>query len=157
MASVHDAPETIWLQVDPDGTDPTEEFLPDGATWCQDKINGSDVEYVRADVVESLRQQLAECQADNKRLRDTLGLWWGASEEDFEGILRQALAVPCNSTALDTMLAAAELKGRREALLELSEWCLYEERRLHGEREFEYKVGVDIVRDEIKNRAKELE
>ena len=46
---------------------------------------------------------------------------------------------------------------QREALLELSEWCLYEKRRLHGEREFEYKVGVDIVRDEINNRAKELE
>ena len=48
-------------------------------------------------------------------------------------------------------------QAKREVLLELSEWCLYEKRRLHGEREFEYKVGVDIVRDEIKNRAKELE
>jgi hypothetical protein len=48
-------------------------------------------------------------------------------------------------------------QAKREVLLELSEWCLYEKRRLHGEREFEYKVGVDIVRDEINNRAKELE
>jgi len=60
---LHNAPATIWLQVDPDGIDPTEEFLPDGATWCKDKINDSDVEYIRADVVESLRQQLADAEA----------------------------------------------------------------------------------------------
>ena len=62
-------------------------------------------------------------------------------------------------SASPAYLAAREAwkAAKRDALLELNEWCLYEERRLHGEREFEYKVGVDIVRDEIKNRVKELE
>jgi len=36
------APEKIYLQVDPD------EWI-DGITWCEDRINDSDVEYVRSD------------------------------------------------------------------------------------------------------------
>jgi hypothetical protein len=56
---LHVAPATIWLQVDP-----TEEFLPDAAAWCIDKINDSDVGYVRADIIDFLHQQLAECQKE---------------------------------------------------------------------------------------------
>ncbi|MFZ1754108.1 MAG: hypothetical protein WAU10_10205, partial [Caldilineaceae bacterium] len=42
------APERIWLQVDPEGDACGSEWsLLDGATWCQDKINSTDVEYVK--------------------------------------------------------------------------------------------------------------
>ena len=56
IATLHKtAPETIWLQVDEEA----EQF--DGweaITWCGDQINGTDLQYVRVDVVESLSLQL---------------------------------------------------------------------------------------------------
>ncbi len=58
IAALHkSAPEVIWLQVDPEA----EQF--DGweaQTWCSDKINETDVEYVRADTVARLREVLQE-------------------------------------------------------------------------------------------------
>ena len=36
------APEKIYLQIDPD------EWIG-GTTWCEDRINDSDIEYIRAD------------------------------------------------------------------------------------------------------------
>jgi len=47
------APKRIWLQVDPEGErydDPLSGW--DGATWCEDRMNTTDVEYVRADTLE---------------------------------------------------------------------------------------------------------
>jgi len=38
------APKIIYLQIDGDSFGEWE-----GATWCQDKINDTDVEYVRVD------------------------------------------------------------------------------------------------------------
>lgn len=38
------APAEIWLQVDQESPD------IDDSTWCRDKINDSDVRYVRADL-----------------------------------------------------------------------------------------------------------
>jgi len=40
------APDKIYLQIDGDSFGEWE-----GATWCQDKINDTDVEYVRADTI----------------------------------------------------------------------------------------------------------
>ena len=56
IAALHkSAPERIWLQIDPEA----EQFdWWDAQTWCSDQINDTDLEYVRADAVESLRQQL---------------------------------------------------------------------------------------------------
>lgn len=48
----HDA---IYLQV---CDDEDSEWLGH-VTWCQDRVHESDVKYIRADLVESLRQQLA--------------------------------------------------------------------------------------------------
>lgn len=79
---MHNAPERIYLQIDPNGTDPTEEFLIDGATWCQDKINESDVEYVRADEIDRLRAEVAELRTILRQVRtdmdaqDQLFPWW---------------------------------------------------------------------------------
>lgn len=62
IAALHKtAPENIWLQIDPEA----EQFdWWDAQTWCSDQINDTDLEYVRADVVESPRQQLAAKQAE---------------------------------------------------------------------------------------------
>lgn len=52
IAALHQsAPEVIWLQVDPEA----EQF--DGweaQTWCSDRINATDVEYIKADKVKKL-------------------------------------------------------------------------------------------------------
>ncbi|MBK6587958.1 MAG: hypothetical protein IPG22_06545 [Acidobacteria bacterium] len=52
----HDA---IYLQV---CDDEDSEWLGH-VTWCQDRVHESDVKYIRADLVESLRQQLSAAQA----------------------------------------------------------------------------------------------
>jgi hypothetical protein len=45
-----DAPKTIYLQVyDMDDCDDRFD-MHEGVTWCQDKINDSDIEYIRADI-----------------------------------------------------------------------------------------------------------
>ena len=51
-----DTPERIWLQWHGDA-DPDEAGVPDPSdvTWCEDKINDSDTEYVRADLAVSWR------------------------------------------------------------------------------------------------------
>jgi hypothetical protein len=46
--------ETIYLQIDPyeDG-----ESLPEeGVTWCIDRINDTDIKYIRADLVEKIKE-----------------------------------------------------------------------------------------------------
>ena len=52
----YEAPETIYLQVDPDGLCPGEFDSLDGATWCVDQINDNDVQYIRADTIAELRK-----------------------------------------------------------------------------------------------------
>ncbi len=48
IAALHKtAPEVIWLQVDPDSKHFGEW---DDTTWCSEKMNGTDVKYVRADM-----------------------------------------------------------------------------------------------------------
>ena len=68
--------------------------------------NACDVEEA-ADEIESLRQQLAECQAREKVLRDALEYINPQSRN-------AALAMPSDSTALDAM----KKQWQREALLE---------------------------------------
>jgi len=76
------------------------------------------------------REQLLACQAREKVLRDHLR-WhirvyrvaddaW-SPEADCDRLMEREVGLPSESTALNTMLAAAELKGRREALLEAAE------------------------------------
>ena len=48
------APDKIYLQVDPDD-EGTCGWI-DEITWCQDKINDNDVEYVRADLVKEVKK-----------------------------------------------------------------------------------------------------
>jgi hypothetical protein len=48
--------DIIYLQVSDEETD-EEYYDPDDTTWCQDRIGGQDIKYIRADLVE---QQLAE-------------------------------------------------------------------------------------------------
>ena len=47
-----DAPKKIYLQVLGEEDDERADVWPDeGITWCQDRINNSDVEYIRSDLV----------------------------------------------------------------------------------------------------------
>jgi len=45
-----DAPKTIYLQVCEENECDSEFSEHEGVTWCQDKINDSDIEYTRADI-----------------------------------------------------------------------------------------------------------
>ena len=42
-----EAPKVIWLQIDPDGEGFGDWSPEEGATWCWDQINDTDVKYVR--------------------------------------------------------------------------------------------------------------
>jgi hypothetical protein len=74
-----------------------------------------------ADEIESLRQQLAECQAREKVRINALQiseLYVPAGHEHAQ--VAKAIAQPSDSTALDAMLKQA----KREALLEAMQICL---------------------------------
>jgi len=65
MSQNDEAPEKIYLQVGEDGYDALDEM-----TWCADRIEGYDIEYVRADTIESLSTTILELQAREERLRE---------------------------------------------------------------------------------------
>lgn len=57
-----DAPERIWLQVC-DDAGCVESFAEhDGVTWCQHRINDTDIEYVRAERIAALEQALEQAR-----------------------------------------------------------------------------------------------
>ena len=56
------APEKIYLQVDGDSIGDSYEDWDGTCTWCQDRINDTDVEYVEASKIEALENQLAEAE-----------------------------------------------------------------------------------------------
>ncbi len=55
MKIIKDSPKKIYLQIDDEGERP-EVFPDEGVTWCEDRMNDNDVEYIRADLVEVLKQ-----------------------------------------------------------------------------------------------------
>lgn len=71
----HEAPKTIWLQVDPDGDAPigSEYPLCEGATWCQDKINNNDVQYFRADQLRAAKVEALREAAEWYGVQDSVG------------------------------------------------------------------------------------
>jgi len=106
-------------------------------------------------------QRLAECQADNKRLRDALKSagHYAVYGDKFHAreVIEQALAMPSDSTALDTMLKQAELNGRREALLEaLTELQdnMTPGNSCYGEAYYDAQCSLC---DDLRRMAKELE
>jgi hypothetical protein len=108
-----------------------------------------------------LSRELAECQAREQMRVDAFTVIakdyrdiYDADYElyykltmDFETI-EDALALPSDSTALDTMLAAAELKGRREALLDAKHVA---------ENMMALGYKIEAIVGDISNMAKELE
>ena len=130
------------------------------------------VESMQIDLDEliSLRQQLAESQANVKKLLtlldDAEAVIVAQRKERLESqarekVLRDALmivepfyaeSVTSDSTALDTMLKQA----KREALLEAVSMSIYVINRLKGEREYDFAIGASAVKDELDNMAKEL-
>ena len=112
------------------------------------------LEWLAANEIESLRKQLAECQAREKVLRDALTLSW--SEEYVNGIIvrskaRDALTLPFDSTALDTMLKQAKLE-EREACAKVCE-AIRANRPMTGAG----RLIAEECAISIRNMAKELE
>ncbi|MCU0810099.1 MAG: hypothetical protein MUE59_03530 [Thiobacillaceae bacterium] len=105
-------------------------------------------------VIESLRQQLAECQAREKVLRDASSDLIRApmdyTDDEYQqkelarclNAVRESLIMPSDSTALDTMLKTA----KREALLEAISVC-------EGEKEIETKDRDDDIYNAALNDA----
>jgi len=99
-------------------------------------------------------EQLAECQARETRKNEAIdcAVYYinnPSSSKPFAlSVCDDALALPSDSTALDTMLKAAELKGRREALFDMA--VAVKEMGV-------FNYSVESIADEIHNRAKELE
>ncbi len=47
-------PEVIYLQVG----EGSNEYEDEGVTWCRDKINDSDLEYIRKDILEPIGESI---------------------------------------------------------------------------------------------------
>ena len=57
-------PKKIYLQNE-DGAHPDcDTYYGEGVTWCEDKINKDDVEYIRADLVNEKVRHIAEQAVD---------------------------------------------------------------------------------------------
>ena len=98
---------------------------------------------------QKMEQQLAECQAREKVLRDALALAsdaWG--QPAFPSVIvNKALAMPSDLAALDTMLKAA----KREALLEAAD-------RLESYDYIKSQPAIPYAEaHELRRMAKELE
>lgn len=65
------APQTVWLQITPDALTIEEvKKIPwSEVTWSQHQINSEDVAYVRDDLVEGLKAQLAAVERERDELR----------------------------------------------------------------------------------------
>ena len=48
----NEPPERIYLQTDPEGEKPQDDWIsgPEDVTWCENRINDTDIEYVRTDL-----------------------------------------------------------------------------------------------------------
>lgn len=66
-----EAPERIWLQIDPMGDTDDKSYPPDhgDVTWCWHSIGGSEIEYVRSDIAATQSARIAELEAEVERLR----------------------------------------------------------------------------------------
>jgi len=99
----------IWLQVDPEGDKPDAWDDLEGATWCQDRINDNDIEYVLAErcreleealkekdaFIETLVRDGAESNEDNARLREAIEKAPHGSLCEAENPYNRS-RVPCN-------------------------------------------------------------
>jgi hypothetical protein len=122
---------------------------------CQYTLARSHANWTKSD------KELAECQAGEKGLREKIvyALSLSSFVTPQKRVLMEALAMQSDSTALDTMLAAAELKGRREALLEAIKLCENERIEDSGvwEGDRAYNTALEHAARAINNMAKELE
>ena len=64
MANVYKAPGTIYLQLDPTWTPESNYPQFEGVTWSVECINDSDVLYVRAPALATLRETLPPSDDD---------------------------------------------------------------------------------------------
>ena len=94
------APEVIWLQID----DEAEQFQGwDAQTWCSDRINETDVKYVRSDEIERLQFQLARTEEALLAAQSDARSAWSscrAADKDIERLRGQKVALLTASQAI---------------------------------------------------------
>ena|SRR5690554_5950579 len=77
-------PKKIWLQKEDDEHPECSTYYGEGMTWCEDKINNEDVEYIRADLVNQkalhIAEQACEIEADPERRYESEREWWERQE-----------------------------------------------------------------------------
>lgn len=170
---MHNAHETIWLQIDPDGEsfDPEQWSLEDGATWCKDQISANDVKYVRADIAEAeLEAARAEIELERTSLQQTERLLHKpaetiAAQQARIWELRNALSMPCDrwnktqhgivckalSTPSDTSALEAIVKKAGEVMRERSINVAWNnEPDCNGPIEMEIRALPAVTLDDLK-------
>ncbi len=55
MPKLPHPPERIWLQAEDDGVVPQMDWT--WASWCQERVFPADVEYIRKDLVRSMKRK----------------------------------------------------------------------------------------------------
>lgn len=77
-------PEKIYLQISEDDDTPEDFKELHGISWCEDRINKSDLEYVRAGELTKLREDKQELVEGLKRLYDAKADWnYAPSDEEY--------------------------------------------------------------------------
>ena len=78
--------DRIYLQVcDHEGDENFDCEFGDEITWCKDRINDSDVEYIRSDLVEKQRAELLSTVMAARRVIESAirSSWDGCTDEDI--------------------------------------------------------------------------
>ena len=85
-------PNKIYLQLEDWSETDFADFVDDEATWCKDQIN--DVKYIRADIVDMLREALQKAEEAMRLFDDSLLSspdWYG--DRDFAVKIKEALSL----------------------------------------------------------------
>lgn len=66
MSNENQAPERVYLQVEDDDFE--------GASWCADRINEEDVEYIRADLLSNLLDALKRQYSEGEQIKHSVAV-----------------------------------------------------------------------------------
>lgn len=81
---IKNAPKKIYLQIDDDGERPEDFDALDGVTWCEDRLNDSDLCYVL---------DTAIIEALTKEIEEHLPLNWDSHKNAYTKGLEKAISL----------------------------------------------------------------
>ena len=122
--------ERIWLQA---GTGSWE--ITGDVTWCQNKINDDDVEYVRVDLYAALKRESEEWRGKYEILEDIANSCDPSDSNEHYGTFDEVLAA-LSEEAVEFRKAFTLLRHENAAL----------KRALHELAQFDYRLGIDAMR-----------